>query len=185
MRRYESPSQTWSRLHSLRSPFLRRCEEMAALTIPKLCLPDGTDVRALTEPQRALWRRASSWLTDASMYASVPPLTANGAPAARMEPAAIETLRDFGIIEEIPRSEVRGWTKMFFVPEWAKNRRRPIKHTFIVNEALGKETLMPCRFPTKADICNLVRRGTHFIAFDFAAYFDQFEYAPEVGKLGT
>lgn len=37
----ERPSQVWSRLDGIKAPFLRRCERYAALTIPKLCLPNG------------------------------------------------------------------------------------------------------------------------------------------------
>lgn len=44
MSRWETPSGTWSRLDSLRSGFLSRCERYAALTIPKVCLPAGYDV---------------------------------------------------------------------------------------------------------------------------------------------
>jgi hypothetical protein len=152
--------------------------------VPRIILAKLRALAQTASPEmRARLEHALRWLTDVSMYDAVPRLSADGAPAARMDQAAIETLRDFGIIEEIPRCEVRGWTKMFFVPEWAKNRRRPIKHTFIVNEHLDKDTLSKVCLATKKDICEFVKRGTHFIAFDFSAYFDQFEYSPEVGKL--
>lgn len=38
---YETPAQVWSRLAGIRQPVLERAERYAALTIPKLCLPEG------------------------------------------------------------------------------------------------------------------------------------------------
>jgi hypothetical protein len=72
---------------------------------------------------------------------------------------------------------------MFRVPEPSKQRWRPIKHTFLANDALGKETLQPCHLPSKAEICNLVHAGDCMIAFDFSSYFDSFEYAEDVSRL--
>jgi Bacteriophage head to tail connecting protein len=40
-RAYEAPAQCWNRLDAIKSPLLRRCERYAALTIPKLVLPQG------------------------------------------------------------------------------------------------------------------------------------------------
>ena len=40
----ETPSATWSRLQTLKQTLQTRCERYAALTIPKVCLPDGFDV---------------------------------------------------------------------------------------------------------------------------------------------
>jgi hypothetical protein len=72
---------------------------------------------------------------------------------------------------------------MFTVPELSKKRLRPIKHTFVANKALGKETLLPCPLPTKQQICNLVHHGEVMVSFDFASYFDAFRYSDEVSKL--
>lgn len=92
------------------------------------------------------------------------------------------TLKQFGVAVEVPRCEVRGWVKVFAVPEPAKRRFRPIKHTVDVNEALGKDTLMRITFPTKSEICSLVHAGECFISLDFAAYYDQFTYSKDVGR---
>jgi hypothetical protein len=70
---------------------------------------------------------------------------------------------------------------MFTVPEPAKQRFRPIKFTKDVNDILGKDTLLPLHFPSKQDICDLVHKGECFISLDFSSYYDQFEYAPEIG----
>jgi len=50
-----------------------------------------------------------------------------------------------------------------------------------VNDTLGKGTLQQVRFPSKKEICDAVHHGEWSIAFNFAAYFDQFTYAATVG----
>ena len=121
------------------------------------------------------------WLKNDRKYDGVCRRTARGAPTTSMPAEWIEQLLRHGVIDEIQRNGVRGWVNMFAVPEPAKKRFRPIKHTRDANIALGKDTLMKLRFPTKQEICRLVHKGSHFIALDFAAYYDQFKYAPEVG----
>jgi hypothetical protein len=37
----ETPAQVWTRLNGIKAPLLRKVERYAALTIPKLCLPQG------------------------------------------------------------------------------------------------------------------------------------------------
>jgi hypothetical protein len=150
--------------------------------VPRIKL-DAMNGLAASEKALAEWRDARRWLDDVSKYAAVPRRSANGTPAANLSADDVATLRKFGVVKEVRRCDVQGWTKMFAVPEFAKARRRPIRHTFVVNDALGKETAPPCSFPSKSDVCSLVNSGTHFIALDFAAYYDQFEYSEDVGKL--
>jgi hypothetical protein len=126
------------------------------------------------------FRRARGWLDDPRRYDDVPVLSAKGAPATRMKDEWIDQLVEGGVVVPIKRSEVRGWTKMFVVPEPAKRRFRPIKHTYVANEVIGKETLQKITFPSKAEICDLVHKGDCFIALDFAAYYDQFLLHPDV-----
>jgi hypothetical protein len=128
------------------------------------------------------WLRASGWLHDPARYAAVPIKPASGAPAACMSDDHIAKLGEFGVVTPCRRGEVSGWVKMFPVLEFAKQRWRPIKHTFVVNEALGKDSLEPCPLPSKSDICKLVRAGDVLIQLDFASYFDQFVYSEEVSR---
>jgi len=127
------------------------------------------------------WNRSARWLSDDTVYAAVPESGAQDCPRAHLSKADVEKLVEFGVAVPIAPDSVRGHVRMFAVPEPAKGRRRPIKHTLAVNDILGKETLQKVRFPSKKEICDAVHHGEWSIAFDFAAYFDQFEYAATVG----
>ena len=137
-------------------------------------------VRAET---RQRFEYARGWLWDLRRYAPVPVRGADGAPRARLSEAWVASLEEHGIVREIHRDEVRGWVTMFAVAEPAKERFRPIKNPKDVNAVLGKDTILPMRFPSKREIVELVLAGTHFIALDFASYYDQFEYTPEVAQM--
>ncbi len=150
--------------------------------VPTLSL-DALSALDTTDKSRIRWKHARGWLDDPTFYAAVPRCSARGTPSASLKREFVQQLVSHGIVEKTASADVRGWTKMFGVEEPAKLRIRPIKHTFIVNDALDKETLMPCHYPTKAEITQLVHKGSYFIAFDFAAWFDQFEYAPEIRDL--
>jgi hypothetical protein len=151
--------------------------------VPRMSIPALLQLSSSSSSVRAAFVHASGWLTDLSRYQVVPRRSANGAPRARLSDEWVAALVQYGVCTPIPRAAVRGHVRMFGVPEPAKKRFRPIKHTADVNEVLGKDTLLPLRFPSKAEIINLVNKGSHFIALDFSAYFDQFLYAPEVGEL--
>ena len=129
-----------------------------------------------------VFQQERGWLEDGGRYEKVPIKNARGTPSARLSDEWIEQMLDVAMIKEVQRGEVSGHVRMFVVPEPAKQRFRPIKHTVDVNDILGKETLRPLRFPTKLDICDLVHRGECFIALDFSAYYDQIKYAEEIGR---
>ena len=97
-------------------------------------------------------RPSRGWLNDPKRYDSVPRRSAQAAPRARLSDEWVAALEKHGICTRIPRAEVRGHVRMFAVPEPAKKRFRPIKHTADANECLGKDTLLPLHFPSKADI---------------------------------
>ena len=123
------------------------------------------------------------WLRDASMYASFPKKNAYRCPKADMSHGDVLELEKFGIVKKIARSEVKGFCKMFNVVEHFKKRRRPIKNTIDINDFFGKETLRKFKFIGKTEICNLVNEGTHFVQFDFTAWYDQLRYGPGVGEF--
>lgn len=133
---------------------------------------------ASSEDLAQRWARVRRWLEDDDAYAKV--RTSTAAPKTRLSKKDVEKLVEFGIVEEIPAESVRGGVRMFTVPEAAKSRRRPIKHTADVNEAYGKDSLEGLKLPTKAEIVNVVHSGSHMAAFDYSAYFDQFEYSEKI-----
>jgi hypothetical protein len=90
----------------------------------------------------------------------------------------VDLLLQFGVCEPASPRAVKGHVRLFEVPEPAKQRWRPIKHTHLVNDTFPTRSVEPVFFPSKREICNLVHLGSHFIGLDFASWFDQFTYAP-------
>ncbi len=152
-----------------------------AKDVPRIDLAAVAELQG-GEESRQQFEFATGWLHDDARYNSVPEKGARGAPTTGMPDAWIDELQQRGIITPIARKQIRGWVRMFVVPEPAKKRWRPIKHTLDANTALGRDTVMHLRFPTKQDIAALVHEGECFIALDFSAYFDQFVYTPEVAS---
>jgi len=129
------------------------------------------------------WRHARGWLDDFSRYAAVPRSGAAETPHARLSNADIRRLVDAGVVEETSPDNVRGHVHVFAVPEFFKNRRRPIKNPAAINETLGKDTLMTLDMATKCSIIELVLKGNFAISFDFASYFDQFSLNKDIANL--
>lgn len=125
------------------------------------------------------------WLLDKNSYdmAKLKFRDANGTPHARMSHDYVMKLERFGVIRAIRRSQVKGHAKVFLVPEHAKKRFRPIMHTFDVNDAFGKATLRKLKMTGKNDITTFPFKGECCAAFDFKAYFHQFQYGEGVGDL--
>ena len=134
-----------------------------------------------SEYVRSQCKTAHRALSDPSFYDRVPKCTSADVPLERMTRSDdVDTLLAFGVIERVAAQDVCGGVEMFTLDEVSKNRRRAIKFTRTINESLGKETLLDVRLMTKKEIVKLPSAGTHFIALDFAAYFDQFLYAEEI-----
>ena len=130
-----------------------------------------------TPESRDNMMKADRFLTDRAMYdRDLRPRTANGCTATRVPDHFIKQLVDSGNLEYIDRKDVKGWVNFFTVVEPYKRRHRPIRNTVDINNTWDKSSLIGIQFPSKQDICNLVLDGSHFAAFDFAAYYDQFAY---------
>ena len=127
-------------------------------------------------------RTEFGWLTDPSYYEHVPRMRHVDCPKTRVKYEHVRKLYELGNIRPIPAADVMGPCDLFLVPEHHKSRWRPIKHTWLVNEHCGPDTVTPMHFPSKKQICELVNQGEFFLSLDFSAYYDQFEYSPEVGS---
>ena len=171
----------WSELLDVVAPPASNDWRLHVKDVPRIAPQAVEELEGGGEQSLAHFRRVRGWLEDEERYEAVAVKGPRGAPTTRMPDAWIELLRLHGVVKEVEKCEVRGWVHMFAVPEPAKQRYRPIKHTRDVNEALGKETLLQLRFPAKQEICALVHQGACFIALDFASYYDQFEYTAKVG----
>jgi hypothetical protein len=130
------------------------------------------------------WTRKRRWLEDDSVYEEHGVIIrgAPGTPEARYKPMWIDRLCATHVIEQIDKKHVRGWTRLYAVPEPAKKRFRAIMHTVDINDACGSETLDSCTFPTKRTIADAVHDGEYMIALDFSAYYYQFALHESVGR---
>jgi hypothetical protein len=151
---------------------------------------DALEKLPITRPENlANWLDDKRFLVDVSMYESMlgrrfpfkPDL--DYLPETRVSKVNVDRLEEFDSIYQVAADDVRGFVDLFTVPELHKKRLRAIKHTFEANSVFGKKTLRKLKFPTKKEICEFVLQGSHFAAFDFAAYYDQFTYSPAVGKF--
>jgi hypothetical protein len=73
--RYDTPSTVWSRLSALRDPLMRRVERYAALTIPKILLPEGLDVISVDQSHdyQSIGAQAINHVTNKLMLALFAP----------------------------------------------------------------------------------------------------------------
>lgn len=71
----KSASAIWSALDSLKTPLMRRAERHAALTIPKLCLPEGTNLESTEQSHdwQSLGAQAVNHVTNKLMIAMFAP----------------------------------------------------------------------------------------------------------------
>ena len=128
--------------------------------------------------------RVRRWVEDDSIYElhKVPMRGARGIPRANYTKKWIDDLEKNGVISRVAKEEIRGWTKVYAVPEPLKHRFRPIMHTKDINDACGRDTIEKWVFPSKATIAAAVHDGDYIIALDFSAYYHQFALAPEIGR---
>jgi len=128
---------------------------------------------------------ATGWAKDPSRYGRLPRRSARGAPYSSLKSAHITRLQEVGVFQEIAPDEVKGYVHVFGVPEGdPKYRIRAIKAPYDINEFYGKDTLMSIgNMATKKSIIEFVHKGNFAAAFDFTAFFDQFELHPDIGRL--
>lgn len=72
---YETAEQCWQRLSGIKQPLLTRTERYAALTIPKICLPEGFNAESVdqTHDYQSIGAQAVNHLTNKVMLALFAP----------------------------------------------------------------------------------------------------------------
>ena len=102
---------------------------------------------------------------------------------------------DMEIMERLKKyqeePQVKAWARVFSVPEWAKQRRRPICEPLLNDYFNGDVPTVRFRTPEQRRILianirdKLERKGlkTYAMCFDFAAYYDQLPLTEEVSKF--
>jgi len=156
-----------------------------AKLVPRLNLQQLEMMEAATPETIVNCSKAMDWITDPARYDAVPRVPARKVPYTTLNSADVTKLLECGVVEEVGAQEVQGGIRLFAVPEPGKTppRRRAIKCTALINEVLGRETLMKIDMATKAQIIRMVHSGDFAVAFDFAAYFDQFVLHPDISRL--
>ena len=132
----------------------------------------------------AKWAEKRRWLEDDDAYAehNVPVRGGAGTPTANYRPHWIKRLEETEVVKPIRAKQVRGWTRMYAVPELAKKRFRAIMHTVDINDYCGADTIDHERFPTKLTIAESVHDGEWTVCLDFSAYYYQFALSAPVGR---
>lgn len=104
--------QRWNQLNSVRKGFLRRCEEYAAMTIPKECLPNG--VNQNSQSIQHDWSSVGAQLVNHLTNKLVTALFSPGMPFFRLDPndRMEKMLKEAGVEDKDMRgSLVAGETK--------------------------------------------------------------------------
>ena len=155
-----------------------------AKNVSKLILSNLLQLPSSSQQILLSCKEQSRWLTDITMYNAVPRHYANEIPYTRMSKADIDTFVTTGALVPIEAADVRGDVNFFDIPEWSKNRRRPIKQTKTINAALGKETIdQDMNIAGKKQIFDIIMKGEFCAAFDAAQFYDALCVAPEIGAL--
>lgn len=111
---------------------------------------------------------ALRWVQDPKKYDDIP-LPPYRQYQARLSDKDITKLSEAGkFVKTTPRCGVKG----FSVPEWVKNRRRPIFAPDI-NQSITKDMLQPNTLPRKEDVREQGTFGQYSKQFDMKSWFDQ------------
>jgi hypothetical protein len=127
---------------------------------------------------------AMKWTTDPSVYDcmdNVYACTHKDVTYTTLSSDDVRAMRDAGVVAEVHPDDfdkVKGAVRLFSVPEPWKRRRRPIRWTVDINDFFT--ACAPTDMATKSDIISLVTMGSHAIAFDAKAFFDQFPLEEEI-----
>lgn len=131
---------------------------------------------------QGLWAQTSHWVfARENTYDQVS--FSGKLERSRLSWADENTLVRLGLIRVLDeRDAPLGTVKLFWVAEWAKRRRRPIRWTKDVNDILGRETLAGVKMPSRAEQLQQALTGCWSICLDMSAWFDQIPLSEEVQR---
>jgi hypothetical protein len=134
---------------------------------------------------RQAFVRARRWLDAPEAYHLVPQFRGSltDLHPARLSTEDVARMQAASQISAVDPAEALGTIRVFSVPEVAKQRRRAIKHTELINDLYPKESLDPVQLPLRAEQSAQSASGRYAVCLDFAAYFDQFQLSEEVSRL--
>jgi len=129
-----------------------------------------TLLRTLTmsTTSRANLEKSLKWVEDATFYKqfNLPPFRRYPARFSEEDTQALISAHKF--VDADPRCSVKG----FCVPEWDRERKRPIFWPDI-NEAIDKSLLIPGIIPLKPAVRKASSLSNWSVQFDFASWYDQ------------
>jgi hypothetical protein len=148
--------------------------------VPPINLRALANTPVVDEQVKASFIHSLGWIADPARYGKLK--MSKVVPAARISVEDVELMGKAGQVIPVERGDVLGGVRIFAVDEPAKTRRRCIKHTLEINEMFGKETLRKVTLPSRLQQSEQSGSGKFAITLDFAAYFDQFELHPDIGR---
>ena len=135
----------------------------------------------IDDTPKARFHYALRWVSDPQTYNDLP-VEQRGVAETKLHKEDLRRMLEAGQIRPAEPEEITGYVHLFHVVEWAKQRRRAIKHTAAINEHYGKETLMPMHLPLREEQSAQTLEGRWAITVDFSAYFDQFPLHDEIAR---
>ena len=118
------------------------------------------------------------WVEDFGWYSQfqLPPLRKHRTRFTSDDIVALEEANKFILCEPICGCD------SFSVPEWGRDRKRPIFHPDI-NKAIDKSTLIKGIIPRKEVVRENAAQSRWSVQFDFASWYDQLPLDPKVSAL--
>jgi hypothetical protein len=111
---------------------------------------EGLEKLPLANSAANTWKDTRKWVCDDDSYKRV--TFAGKLERSRLSAEDERRMQKLGLIRELDASETpTGTTRLFWVAEQAKGRRRPIRWTKAINEALGRDTLRGMKMATRAE----------------------------------
>jgi len=91
----------------------------------------------------------------------------------RSQVDALMAINNVALIDPADYGRIKGWIRVFTVPEDAKRRWRVIKHPRQYNDVHGPDTVRSYGNATRRTARSAILHGSHAIAMDLAGFFDQ------------
>jgi hypothetical protein len=142
-----------------------------APAVPEINLQRVAELARGTEHEERI-EASIRWLQEPP---DIPTFPADTCPKSRLKKKQIEDLLKNGVITEIQKEDVFGWSKVAPIPEPKKERFRIITDTLICN--IFEKECEKVNFGGPKEVQKCFSGKKHAVCFDFRAYFYQFPYA--------
>jgi hypothetical protein len=137
---------------------------------------EGLERLPLASTATDTWKDTNKWVCADGSYKQVN--FAGKLERSRLSAEDERLMQKLGLIRELDAAETpTGTTRLFWVAEQAKSRRRPIRWTKAINEVLGRDTLPGVKMAARAEQVAQSLTGEWAICLDMSAWFNQIPFA--------